>query len=48
MQTGPSKIRRFFVIMAMMGIFVLGGCGAPEGRTPNTLKVTGKGEGEVG
>lgn len=32
---------RLLVTIAMVGIVVLGGCGAPEGRASNTLKVTG-------
>jgi len=34
-------MRRLLVTIAMVGIAVLGGCGAPEGRAPNALKVTG-------
>src|SRR5438105_15708244 len=34
-------MRRLLVTTAMVGLAVLGGCGAPEGRTPNKLKVTG-------
>src|SRR6266550_2241789 len=37
----PVNGVRLLVTMAMIGIAVLGGCGAPEGRTANTLKVTG-------
>src|SRR5467141_3218461 len=36
-----SEMRRLLITMAMVGIAVLGGCGAPEGHTPNTSKVTG-------
>ncbi len=34
-------MRRLLVTTAMVGLAVLGGCGAPEGRRPNALKVTG-------
>ncbi len=37
----PVNGVRLLVTIAMVGIAVLGGCGAPEGRTPNSLRVTG-------
>ena len=41
MQTGASNIRRVLVTIAVVVVAAVGGCDATEGRTPNTLKVSG-------
>jgi hypothetical protein len=41
LRTGASEMRRLLITIAMVGIAVLGGCGAPDGRASNTLRVAG-------